>query len=1293
MAMKRNRLIYLLLSMIIALFLSTAEAYAFLLTVNPTNGGDVTSLPQGIDCGDACSANFQDFSAVQLTATAFPGYGFVNWSGDCLGTGRTITVFMNRTKTCTANFFPCDISFTPSDRIIPETGGDYTVSVSTTPFNCSWDAYADYSWIEITSGASGSGAGLIRYTVDPNTADRIRQGYISISGAETSFLLSQEGPGSGYFQNPNTGTDSYGHIYKRYDMLMNWQDAETFCEGRGGYLTTITDDSEQSFVFNTFMSGAGTEDFRQCWLGGFQPPAPVEPYPWMDWQWVTGEPWSYAHWCNQTPCYEPNDPTGEQDSVAMFGDGFFDGFVDGRWHDANGILLKSFLCEWTNLQYLLTVSKTGAGSGIVSSSESPSPFIDCCSGACEPVCSALYSPNTQVILNAINDADSVFSGWSGACTGAGPCYVSMNNDKDVTAMFNLRQYTVSTQASQGGGISPQSALVVHGDSAQFNITVNRGFSIASAAGCGGSLDGLTYYTGPITANCTVTVNFTSTTHIVSTEVIPQAGGSVTPSSATVNHNATSQFAVSAASGYHIVSVTGCGGTLSENTYTTGQITSDCTVQASFAINTYTVTSSAGAGGSISPSGATTINQGGKPVLTVTPDPGYHIAGVNGTCGGSLNGNTYTTNPVTANCTVQASFAINTYTVTSSAGAGGSISPSGAATVNHGGKPVFTVTPNQGYHITGVNGTCGGSLNGNTYTVNPVTGNCTVQASFAIDPYTVNASAGAGGSISPSGTTTVAHGGTLAFTVTPNPGYHITGVNGTCGGSLNGNTYTTNPVTGNCTVQAGFAINEYTVSASAGPGGGISPAGVTVQHGQTAQFTITPDPGYHLLSAGGCDGTLSQSSLKVAAKKKKKGNVKALSSTIYTTGQITENCTITATFEINAYIVNAEAGEGGSINPSNATVPHGNSAQFTVTPDTGYHVQAVTGCGGSLTEGIYTTGAVTESCTVSASFGIDEYTVSTAAGQGGGIAPASAQVAYGNTAQFAITPDTGHHILSVGGCEGAVLEKALKATVKKKKKNKKTQALTGSTYTTGPITGACTVTASFEIDSYTVTADAGPGGSIDPSGGTTVNYGATPAFTATPNQGYHIKSVNGTCGGALNGSTYTTNPVTENCTVHAEFQINEYMVSTAAGQGGGIAPASAKANHGQIVQFTVTPDTAYHIVLVTGCGGILNGNTYTTGQITEDCTVSSSFAANTYGVTIVKSGNGSGAIIAQGLACEGNTCSGEYAHGTKIIFKVEPEAGFRVADVRIDGVSVGAMNTFTFKKLTGNHTIEIIFAPL
>ena len=53
---------------------------------------------------------------------------------------------------------------------------------------------------------------------------------------------------------------------------------------------------------------------------------------------------------------------------------------------------------------------------------------------------------------------------------------------------------------------------------------------------------------------------------------------------------------------------------------------------------------------------------------------------------------YTFTNVTANHTIAASFAIDTYTITASAGANGTISPSGHVTVNYGANQTFTITP-------------------------------------------------------------------------------------------------------------------------------------------------------------------------------------------------------------------------------------------------------------------------------------------------------------------------------------------------------------------------------------------------------------------------------------------------------------------------------------------------------------------------------------------------------------------------------------------------------------------------
>ncbi len=440
-------------------------------------------------------------------------------------------------------------------------------------------------------------------------------------------------------------------------------------------------------------------------------------------------------------------------------------------------------------------------------------------------------------------------------------------------------------------------------------------------------------------------------------------------------------------------------------------------------------------------------------------------------------------------TATGTYSLNSYTVTGTAGSGGSISPA-SRTVNHGATTTFTVTPNTGYSIATVTG-CSGSLSGNTYTTGAITGACTVNATFSLNTYIVTGTAGEGGSISPA-TRTVNHGATTTFTVTPNTGYGIAAVTG-CGGTLSGNTYTTGSITGACTVSATFSLNSYTITGTAGSGGSISPASRTVNHGATTTFTVTPNTGYGIAAVTGCGGTLS-------------GNT-------YTTGAITGACTVNASFSLNSYTVTGTAGSGGSISPASRTVNHGATTTFTVTPNTGYGIAAVTGCGGTLSGNTYTTGSITGACTVNASFSLNSYTVTGTAGAGGSISPASRTVNHGATTTFTVTPNTGYGIATVTGCNGT---------------------LSGNTYTTGAITGACTVNATFSLNSYTVTGTAGAGGSVDPASHT-VNHGSAVSFSVNPDTGYTQSTLGGTCpGGAFSGNTYTTGAIVADCIVIFTF---------------------------------------------------------------------------------------------------------------------------------------------------------------
>lgn len=246
---------------------------------------------------------------------------------------------------------------------------------------------------------------------------------------------------------------------------------------------------------------------------------------------------------------------------------------------------------------------------------------------------------------------------------------------------------------------------------------------------------------------------------------------------------------------------GCSGMMNTTSVSLIQNT-DCI--ATFVLDTRVVTPNMPTNGTVSPSTAQTVAYNSSVVFTLSPNVGF-VPAVTGTCGGTLSGNTFTTSPVTTNCTVNVAFNAQNVNVTPSAGANGTISPNTVQAVPYGTTRTFTVTPSVNYTAS-VGGTCGGTLSGNTYTTNPVTAACTVSATFTRLSYTVTPSASANGTISPSTAQSVLSGATRAFTVTPNSGYTAV-MSGTCGGTLSGTTFTTSAITGNCSVVATFASTQ------------------------------------------------------------------------------------------------------------------------------------------------------------------------------------------------------------------------------------------------------------------------------------------------------------------------------------------------------------------------------------------------------------------------------------------------------------------------------------------------------
>lgn len=411
-------------------------------------------------------------------------------------------------------------------------------------------------------------------------------------------------------------------------------------------------------------------------------------------------------------------------------------------------------------------------------------------------------------------------------------------------------------------------------------------------------------------------------------VVSAAGGTVTsPGEGTFTYTAGAvvNLIATPSTGYSFVGWVGDVSTVADDSLSATTITmnGNYSIAASFSGNILTITASSDANGTILPSGSVSVIYGGSQTFIITPNTGYRIADVlvDGSSVGAVASYTFTN--VTVAHTISATFAINTFAITATADANGLISPNGATLVTYGASQAYTITPNTGYHITGV--TVDGASVGvvNSYIFNNVIATHTITASFAINTYTITATSGTNGSISPNGATVANYGSSQSYAVTPNTGYHVTTVlvDGASAGAVT--SYTFSSITSDHNISASFAINTYTVTASAADHGLISPPGATtVNYGGSQTYTITPVTGYHVMNVlvdGSFVGPL----------------------VTYPFSNITSDHTISASFVINTYTITPTAGDHGKISPFTATtINYGDSQTFTITPAGAYRIANV-----------------------------------------------------------------------------------------------------------------------------------------------------------------------------------------------------------------------------------------------------------------------------------------------------------------------------------------------------------------
>lgn len=812
-------------------------------------------------------------------------------------------------------------------------------------------------------------------------------------------------------------------------------------------------------------------------------------------------------------------------------------------------------------------------------------------------------------------------------------------------------FTISASAGAGGTIEPSgNTSVPILTNRTFTITPSNGYHISDVLVDNISVGQVNNYTfTSVTANHSISASFAqSTPHLVTATA--GEGGTILPAGAVTVYEGTTQvFNVNPATGYKISDVLVDGISIGRvSSYVFTNITGDHSISVTFEPTpTYTVNITAGPGGTVSPIGNLVVNESSDHTFSIRPDEGYRITNVliDGISAGAVT--TYTLTNITANHTISATFEIMTYSITASSGSGGSVSPSGILTMNHGTSQTFTFQPETGYRISDVrvdNISVGTPAE---YTFNNIISDHTISVSFAIIVNTITSSAQAGGTISPSGNISIDYGKSQTFTISAGEGHYITDVkvDNVSQGALT--SFTFNNVTANHSISAEFTPVTFTISASAGTGGNINPAGnIPVSYGTDQTFTFTPGFGYRV-------GDVRVDNVSIGAV------------TSYTFNGVSGNHTISVSFATAIYTVEANAGTGGTITPAGmSTVTHGTNLSYAITPATGYRISDVRVDNSSVGPvSAYAFNNVTSNHSITAYFAPITFDITAGSGTGGSISPSGiTSVTYGSSQVFTIVPSQGYSISDV------MVDNVSRGPV--------------NSYTFSNVTSNHTINASFAANRYTIYASAGQGGTVAPSGTTTVSYGSQVTINITPETGYRISEVmvDNMPSGTL--TTYTFANISSNHTLSASFVPITFTINALAGNGGSIStPGITTVNFGSAISYTFIPQTGYMISDVK-VDGMSHGpvSSFTFSNITANHTIEVDFAIKTYTITIGSTFGGK--VNPENLS--------EISHGSGVSITFIPDAGYRVADVNIDGVSKGRIESWYFENISEDHHAEVVF---
>jgi hypothetical protein len=235
--------------------------------------------------------------------------------------------------------------------------------------------------------------------------------------------------------------------------------------------------------------------------------------------------------------------------------------------------------------------------------------------------------------------------------------------------------------------------------------------------------------------------------------------------------------------------------------------------------------------------------------------------------------------------------------------------------------------------------------------------------------------------------------------------------------------------------------------------------------------------------------------------------------------------------------------------------------------------------------------------------------------------------------------------------------------------------------------------------YTITTSVSPASSGTVTGGGTVNSGSTVNLVATAASGYQF--VNWTEGATVVGTSPSYSfAAAGNRTLVANFavvQATTYTVTTSVSPASsGTVTGGGTVNSGATVNLVATAASGYQFVNWTEGATVVGTSPSYSFAAAGNRTLVANFAIETHTITPAAVTNGS-ISPAAGVAVN---------HGASQTFNITANTGYHVADVLVDGVSVGVVATssaissttevpatsYTFTNVTASHTISAVFAP-